>query len=74
MLQNRDRRGLQDVEGNGAESAQANHRVSPGEVVDSDETISEDTSQANEEDIYRGMPLLVTPGRNVKAARQATLR
>ena len=76
MLHNQDRRGLQDVEGNGAESARADHPVLPVEVVDSDETTTDpmDTSRANEEDTYRGMPMLRTPGRNVKAAREATLR
>ncbi len=75
MPQNQDIQSLQDVAGSGAESAQADHRVSPVEVGDSDETISDskDTSRASN-DIYRGMPTLRTRGKNVKAARESTLR
>lgn len=76
MLQSQDSHGFEArVQDEGVESDQAAHPVAPVESDQDDAALdSESPTRAGGEDIYRGMDLLVTPGKDVDAARAATLR
>lgn len=77
MLQNQEDRGVQSrIDADGGEIASSDNQAAPVEESDVRDTVSasEESSWADKENIYGGMRLLHTPGKDVKAAREATLR
>ncbi len=64
------------VEGDGPEVASSDHRGAPVEETYPDETASDakDPICSDRDSVYGGMPLLHTPGKDVEAARESTLR
>ncbi len=77
MLQNQEDRGVQSrIDADGGEIAPSDNQAAPVEESDVRDTVSvsEESGQPDKENIYGGMRLLRTPGKDVKAGREATLR
>ena len=64
------------VEGDDREVTFSDHRGAPVEETYPDEIASDDKDPicSDRDSVYRGMPLLHTPGKDVAAARESTLR
>lgn len=77
MLQNEETHRMQGrVEVDGPEVASADHRGALVEETHPDDTASDvkDPICSDRNSVYGGMPLLHTPGKDVEAARESTLR
>lgn len=76
MPQNQETHRMQGrVEGDDPEVRFSDHRGAPVEETYPDETSDDkDPICSDRDSVYRGMPLLHTPGKNVAAARESTLR
>jgi len=77
LLHNQEDRGVQSrINADGGEITPSDNQAAPVEESDVRDTVSAsgESSGADKENIYRGMRLLHTPGKDVKAAREATLR
>ena len=77
MLQNQETHRMQGrVEGDDPEVAFSDHRGAPVEETYPAETSSDDKDPicSDRDSVYRGMRLLHTPGKDVAAARESTLR
>jgi hypothetical protein len=77
VLQNQEDRGVQSrIDADGGEIAPSDNQAAPVEESDLRDTASasEESGWPEKENIYGGMPLLRTPGKDVMAAREATLR
>lgn len=77
VLHNQEDRGVQSrIDADDGEIAPSDNRAAPVEESDVRDTVSptEESSWADKDNIYGGARLLRTPGKDVKAAREATLR